>query len=86
MASARPEAVHRAAFDAIDGDGSGVITFAEFKQSIVDVNEMLPENKRIVITDEALRAKIAALDSSKDGKVSWDEYIGFMRDRGFVAE
>ena len=81
MSETKPktEAEHKADFDLRDKDGTGEITVDEFKQYFLD-------HWSEVLDDVLLNAMLAQMDSSKDKKVSWPEYIKCMRNNGLVKE
>ena len=68
---AKTEKEIRAYFDELDKDGSGKITVAEMK-------EFFGKDRGY--------AKTLAFDKDDDDKVTWEEYIRFFRDHGFVKE
>ena len=76
-AMSQTEKEHRAYFDKVDKDGSGIITWAE-------LTENLQKSRRSHEHDESLR--LFACDKDHDDNVSWEEYIKFMRDIGLVKE
>ncbi len=57
----------KAAFDHFDADGSGFIDKAEFAALSSDLGELLD--------DEELTAAVKEIDSSGDGKISFNEFI-----------
>eukprot|EP01126_Amoeba_proteus_P055066 TRINITY_DN680_c0_g1_i2.p1 TRINITY_DN680_c0_g1~~TRINITY_DN680_c0_g1_i2.p1 ORF type:complete len:156 (-),score=26.87 TRINITY_DN680_c0_g1_i2:80-547(-) len=61
-----PEKVLRSYFDKYDGDGSGHLSFREAKKLVYDMG--------YYIDDDAARLFFAAVDTSHDGKLSWDEF------------
>ena len=68
---AKTEKEIRAIFDSMDKNGNGEVTVAELETAY---------------NSGFAQSLVGRLDEDKDGKVSWEEYIKFLRDKGLVKE
>lgn len=62
---------HRAAFDALDRDGDGLITIIELFRVL--------RREGFPVTAEQARAVHAAADANGDRRIDYDEYLRFVR-------
>jgi Ca2+-binding EF-hand superfamily protein len=65
-----PRAVFREGFDALDLDGDGLLTAADFKR--------VSELKGAQLTTEQADALVQMADANQDGVVSFEEYYAIM--------
>jgi hypothetical protein len=69
-----PNAELREIFNHYDRDKSGQIEAREFAR--------ICESQGLELDDDELAAGIAVVDADGDGKVSWDEFVGWWRSLG----
>ncbi|DBA00995.1 TPA: hypothetical protein N0F65_006256 [Lagenidium giganteum] len=69
----------RAAFRALDADGSGTLTVPEFVA-------FLRQEAQMQFPDEVLHAFIKRFDLDGDGTLSYDEFVEFVRPRPFTLQ
>jgi centrin-1 len=65
----------RSAFDLLDEDRTGKISFKNLKSIAQELGETL--------TDQELKEMIGAADPDKDGEISYDEFVALIRTASF---
>lgn len=63
------------AFDMLDFDKTGKITFKNLKQIAKDLGESL--------TDQEIREMLGEADTDNDGEISFEEFVGLVRTASF---